>query len=58
MNAQQIEALTIEQDEIMVAMHNMKKNAHMYSSGTSLFRQLQRMENRYQEIQSTLDKEG
>lgn len=55
MTEAQIEALTIEQDEIMVSMHNMKKNAHMYSSGTTLFHSLRRLENRYNEIQRLLD---
>lgn len=55
MTTQQTEALILEQDEIVIALSNMKKYAQMYGSGTELFRSFQRLNARHEQIQRLLD---
>ena len=55
MTDRQIGALIDEQDQLMVSRAQMLKNAHMFSSGTELFRSFQSIDRRYNEIQRILD---
>lgn len=49
------EALALEQDQIKVSLNSMRKNAHMYASGTEMFRTMQSLKARHNEIQKELD---
>lgn len=55
MTAERMEALTIEQDTVREQIANVTKNAHMFSSGQTVFNTLRRLRARYYAIDKELN---